>query len=141
MKEFIEKLISKLEKTQEKYQELSNSSNFDGWYQEDIKYTAKSEMCEEIIENINQLTKEYNNGWIPCNERLPEEWEYIYITGSIKNKSSYKNIFGKPESTDCFYGYYHDGKFYGYTEEGVFWLLNAKAWQPLPEQYKEGDIE
>ena len=81
-----------------------------------------------------------NNGWILCSERLPEEFEDIYIDGKLidsDDRQSYKSVFGKTEQKNCFYGYYHNGKFFGYTEEGVFWRIDAIAWQPLPQPYKE----
>ena len=59
MNEFIEKLIGRLEEQKSKYQYLADSSNFDGWAQEEKKYLAKEEMCEEIIEIVNQLAEEY----------------------------------------------------------------------------------
>ena len=66
MKEFIEKLISRLEEKKNRYQELAYDSNFDGWAEEEKQYLAKEEMCEEIIEIINELTKKYNKKYEPA---------------------------------------------------------------------------
>ena len=61
MQEVFEKIKERLEEKKSKYQNLADSSNFDGWHEEDIKYTAKADMCEEIIEIVNQVAAEYRN--------------------------------------------------------------------------------
>lgn len=35
---------------------------------------------ENAIEIVKQEAAEYNNGWIPCSERLPEEYEDVEVT-------------------------------------------------------------
>lgn len=124
MKEFIEKLIEKLIR--------------------DKRIGRKT--FEAIIEDIKEVSEEYKmsempTDWIPCSERLPDEYEDIYISGELIDSydgQSYKSVFGETEQKDCFYGYYHNGEFFGYTEEGVFWRIDAIAWQPLPAPYKKG---
>ena len=32
------------------------------------------------LDIINQVEAEYNNGWIPCSERLPNEADYYLVT-------------------------------------------------------------
>ena len=41
----------------------------------------------DVIKVIKSIEKEYNNGWIPCSERLPEEHKLYDIT--------FKNSAGK----------------------------------------------
>lgn len=41
---------------------------------------GKYAMCVEMINFINQLKEEYNNGWIPIEEGLPEEHKLYDIT-------------------------------------------------------------
>ena len=65
MKEAFEKIKERLEEKRSKYEELAIGSNFDGYHQEDIKYTARAEMCEEMIEIVNQVAYEYSNSEIP----------------------------------------------------------------------------
>lgn len=64
MNEFIEKLIGRLE-------EKANQT----WL-----VLAERNGYERAIEIVNQLAEEYNNGWIPCSERLPEEHKQYDIT-------------------------------------------------------------
>ena len=69
--------------------------------------------------------EEYNGGWIPCSERLPEECTEVLVSA--------KEI---------------DGSFYtrtSWVQDGV-WVIKKTplqptviAWQPLPEPYKERD--
>ena len=61
MKEFIEKLIGRLE-------EKANQT----WL-----VLAERNGYERAIEIVNQLAEEYNNGWIPCSERLPKYGEVV----------------------------------------------------------------
>lgn len=136
MKEFVEKLISRLEDLKVRNSEI-----------EGIDSQNRSKAYENAISIVNELAEEYSvdapqksaNDWISCDERLPEDWENVYIAGEIANQSSYKDVFGEcvSISENCYYGYFHNGKFFGYTEDGVFWEVDAKAWQPLPEPYKE----
>lgn len=73
--------------------------------------------------------KEYNGGWIPCSERLPEE------TGEYLTTSK---IYFVPDHVDEIDNYVgvkisHYSTRYGWLDDEVI------AWQPLPEQYKERD--
>lgn len=56
MKEFVEKLICRLEEEKEAYS--------------DTTYYALG--VGSAIKIVNKLAEEYNNGWIDCSERLPE---------------------------------------------------------------------
>jgi len=64
MKEFIDKLIERLEKKSFRY--------FNEGYGSDsvIKET-------DAISIVNQLAEEHKGGWIPCSERLPETNESV----------------------------------------------------------------
>lgn len=90
----------------------------------------------KAIEIVNELTEEYNNGWIPCSERLPE----------CENGCETKALLFQIKETDtiwCGYygegGKYRDKYFRPYTNatEG-FDARDIIAWQPLPAPYKEG---
>lgn len=108
MKEFVEKLISRLEE----------------------EVTATKTKCPvnvefdigiyKAIEIVNQLAEEYNNGWIPCSEKLPEEGKAVLTCDkdgwiSVRINMKYN---GKKNDFEC--GYY-------------------EAWMPLPEPYKKGE--
>lgn len=61
MNEAFEKILKKIEEKRNKYQRLADGSNFDGWNEEDIKYSAKAEMCEELKEIVHEVAEEYKD--------------------------------------------------------------------------------
>lgn len=112
MKEFIEKLISRLE-------EEIVYDTFDH-YKEEPLINMNFEKLEDII---NQLAEEYNNGWIPCSERLPEYTDEYLVTIDGANSTttlSYDEVLCEWFDDEC----------------NVYPVI---AWQPLPAPYKEGD--
>lgn len=155
MKEFVEKLIGRLE-------ELQNDKYYDG----SDRFSAMEKLVFDIcIEYINHLAeeckpqlndndlmiveslpslypmkefeekalkrvigcakKEYNNGWVPCSERLPEKYgEYLCC-------DTYGNfILGFPSESDT-----SDTGFIVETEHE--YCYDIIAWMELPEKYKE----
>lgn len=95
--------------------------------------------CKEIVQEV---AKEYNNGWIPCSERLPEEElekamrergeNAVFPVLATINKvhlisgEKYKIV------SRAFYGQYNDKNFYNSCCD----RLDVIAWQPLPEPYQ-----
>ena len=78
------------------------------------------------VEIIDQIADEYNGGWIPCSERLPEEYTVLCCDkyGEM--------IVGHPyfdEVSDTNYSAESDNEM----------MYNCVAWQPLPEPYKESE--
>ena len=74
---------------------------------------------EMAIKIVKEVTEEYNGGWIPCCERLPEENGHYLI---FDNR----------------------GMIYESTYLANMWLIASSstdviAWQPLPEPFKESD--
>ena len=74
------------------------------------------------VEIIEQAAAEYNNGWIPCSERLPEENMEVIVTISEMDGSNYTST--------------------SWLQDGV-WIIKKTplqptviAWQPLPEPYQ-----
>ena len=73
MKEFIEKLIGRLEESQERYDDVSFAQLNEFGHTLDYEYAkGKRDGVEESIEIVNQLAEEYNNGWISVEDALPE---------------------------------------------------------------------
>ena len=123
MNKSFEKILKKIEEKRNKYQRFADGSNFDGWNEEDIKYSAKAEMCEELKEIVHEVAEEYHGGWIPCSERLPKYGEVVMCSCSNGGIT-----------ISCI------------THKGVkqskvvrFGSHNVIAWQPLPEPFKERD--
>ena len=99
-----------------------------GFVEKLIKHFKTHEYCSEwiavgdVITIINKLTEEYNNGWSPCSERLPDSSGNVIIM----TRSSIVGV----------------GSFFKNTSGWVQWYsggiaIDVIAWQPLPEPYKE----
>lgn len=72
MQEVFEKIIEKLE-------ELQNYACFPTEWVNEEQSKIHSYYANKLTE-ILKLTEQYNNGWIPCSDRLPEEHKLYDIT-------------------------------------------------------------
>lgn len=77
MKEFIDKLIERLEEERKIA------------YNTYMNYEMKVDLgrafgAERAIDIVNQLAEEYKGGWIPCSERLPQVETEVYIVAKRK---------------------------------------------------------
>ena len=74
----------------------------------------------DVIKVIKSIEKEYNNGWIPCSERLPEKNTNVIVCFShgLVTEMRYEGN-----------GIFQD--IYEYSADVI------RAWQPLPESYRE----
>ncbi|MGN0481591.1 MAG: DUF551 domain-containing protein [Lachnospiraceae bacterium] len=77
-------------------------------------------------EIVQEVAKEYNGGWIPCNERLPEDDSICIITVKYPNNETVVD-----------YGWFDRIGVCWYVGTQAFRTSNIIAWQPLPEPYKE----
>ena len=84
------------------------------------------------VDRFNKLRKEYNGGWIPCSERLPEidgnTSDIVLACGS--NGFQYMAFWCddlKWRFCEC-----------GMAKNPILWT-EIVAWQPLPEPYKESE--
>lgn len=129
MKEFIEKLIGRLEEylqSEKKFKEIVDTGK-------EIKNPVVSrtigriEAYESAIKSVNQLAEEYNNGWIPCSGKLPPQPEE---NPGFDNKhlELYLVSMGSGYPWRAFW----NGEFFtdGWSR------VDPKAWQPLPPDYK-----
>ncbi len=76
---------------------------------------------KEIIRSHMDDVPDNNDGWIPVDERLPEDERMVLVTCQTK-----KGIRSTNRA-------YYDGKFW----HGSGSMSGVTAWQPLPEPYKE----
>ena len=84
MQEIFEKIIEKLE-------ELQNYACFPTEWVNAEQSNIHSYYANKLTE-ILKLTEQYNNGWIPCSERLPKENGYYYVTQIVKSVSTGERI-------------------------------------------------
>ena len=130
MQEIIDKIIERLRN--QRYLNIYEPFNI-GW----------NEALRQAIKIIKEVAEEYNGGWIPCSERLPEERDW------------YLAVFEEPDTGFILVPFIADylmGKHTrGTTEDG--WIianctdvqnwcadyykkLKCIAWQPLPKPYQ-----
>lgn len=97
-------------------------SEYDDFFHRGLERVSK--LVKEIAEEFATDKNVWNNGWIPCSERLPElDGTYICTCQGIAE--SITLIFSTHDNSwnDEFKSEYDD----------------VIAWQPLPEPYKESD--
>ena len=119
MQTVFEKIIEKLEEKQDIF--LYEDSDYG-----EGKYNA----FDEAIEIVKQEAEKYNNGWISCSERLPEEAFGCLVTVMDCNPSTqtdFENIL------PYFVGYDGDSWNDADGEEIPFEVI---AWRKLPTPYQ-----
>lgn len=116
MKEFIDKLISRLDRLI-----VLSLDKWDGGASENAY-----KICKDIIQE--EVTK-YNNGWIPVSDRLPNKEEYLkndgrfIVTDGNRCYQAYLDIYEK----QCF----GIPRLDGFRKDKC-----VIAWQPLPAPYE-----
>ena len=85
-------------------------------------------VMEKAKEIVQEVAEEYNGGWIPCSERLPEDDSICIVTVEYPNNETVVDYGWFDRKSVCW--------FVGMQE---FRTSNILAWQPLPEPFKERD--
>ena len=92
---------------------------------------------------VKEVEKEYNGGWIPCSDRLPDNDKKQYI---VQKTNGFIDILGFTKDAYKLSKYdfaEYKGKkkqlFYDYDSEYGYIECECVAWQPLPESFKERD--
>ena len=80
MKEFIDKIIERLEEEILTCQSAHAESIIGMCGKSAEHYMSEKNAYEKIKKIVNQLSEEYNNGWIACSERLPEDGQWVVFT-------------------------------------------------------------
>ena len=126
MNKVFEKII---EKQKELFQDLNvievlSHVDFDSTIQNSLENFLKA-ITNEAIEIVKQEAERYNNGWIPCSEKLPDVRQDVLVT--VK----YTGFMGM-------HGYWIKT---GHMEAENDWWGDCAggeviAWQPLPLPYR-----
>ena len=127
MQEVFENIIKALE---EKRDEAEKNMELSDVLSEVNSYGGMFDALDKAIEIINQTAAEYNNGWIPCSERLPEEAFGCLVTVMDCNPSTqtdFENIL------PYFVGY--DGETWN-DADGEEIPFEVVAWRKLPNPYQ-----
>ena len=135
MKEAFEKIVERLEEYE--YNDLieHNSELCEHCKRIDCENGMDCNMCimDKAKEIVQEVEKEYNNGWIACSDRLPEEPFGCLVTVmdcEPSTQTDFENIL------PYFVGY--DGHSWN-DADGEEIPFEVIAWMPLPEPYKEND--
>ena len=89
----------------------------------------------EVYELLEDVPTVYNDGWIPCSERLPEDKDAIYVDEDVieLNELIVQIKGAEIPSTAVFV----DGEFkHPYEDDGYGFADKVIAWQPLPKKYQ-----
>ena len=147
MKEFIDKLIERLEE--------KAFIDYDEYYTDGgeclISISDVKEIANELAEEYRQDLDKNSQGWIPCSERLPHTNDAVNITWiNRKPEPYYEDIKDKPFTAT---GHYHNGKWYWFSSVCKDYLdeygdsefdridkdIEIEAWCELPAPYTEGE--
>lgn len=97
----------------------------------DIEDWGSIKAYTDAIDTVVAIEQEYNNGWIPCSEKLPEDCGDVLCTTNVKGITNIViSILWYNAKTGLWY--------YAEDDEQVM-ELEILAWQPLQEPYKEVD--
>ncbi len=123
MKEFIDKLIERLEEVHE----MNDKSKKSAYEEEDWKkfdlLSGRNQGINIAISIIKQLAEEYKGGWIPCSERLPVWFDNVLVCTKDGGRTIAHLTHFPVEWKDM-----HNCK-----------IENVIAWCELPAPYTEGE--
>ena len=134
MKEAFEKILERLEEYE--YNDLTehNSELCEHCKRIDCENGMDCNMCimDKAKEIVQEVEKEYNNGWISCSERLPEDNGVYFVTLD-------DDIMPRCIDVRNFRNGVFEQRFIVSPLQGKCLEEKVVAWMPLPEPYKEND--
>ena len=129
MQEVLEKIIAKLGIRAEKSEKKEMDAEHFEYAQ---MYKGERIAFGDAIEIVKQEAEKYNNGWIPCSERLPEDKQTCLVTA---------RIYFTPDHVDEIDNYIGVG-IDTYSKQFGWLGTEPIAWQPLPAPYQpKGEID
>lgn len=150
MKEFVEKLIERLEeKRMEYFITIANT----GDEKLDFAYENIGDLIDSITVIVNQLAEEFggdinvgskNQGWIPVTERLPEDYDNRFYMCIVENHEEDLPMFLQYYEEIGFgvWQDYYDGHTLGFIDSEFrtneeLGYEKVIAWQQIPEYKPE----
>ena len=128
MNKVFEKILERLDAKKQYFQKFYEE---DGKTEEDECINKATQLAFDDAKNIVQeVAGEYNNGWIACSERLPEEAYGCLVTVidcEPVTQTDFESIL------PYFVGY--DGERWN-DADGEEVPFEVIAWKPLPEPYQ-----
>ena len=148
MKEAFEKIVERLEIYEYNNLIEHNEELCEHCKKTDCDSLMNCSVCimDKAISIVNEIAEEYNGGWIPCSERLPEERDwYLAVfeevdTGFIGLPYIAEYLMGKHTIFTTEDGWIiHNCTDREDVSSEYYKNLRCVAWQPLPEPFKERD--
>lgn len=125
----VERIDEELRKSEERYYRYLDDSNLPCMFDKSDIEEKRVDTIKEMLEIVKEVAEEYNGGWIPCSERLPEEYgEYLVWWTDITRGQYYEIVEYEP-----------DNGWIGEIPQAFEGKYSVIAWQPLPEPFKERD--
>ena len=125
MKEFVEKLIERLEEEKAIHTKFYRLSEYREFPEVKTRHELIMHNFNKTIEIVNQLAEEYKGGWIPCSERLPDKSGWFLCTQEYHSLTNGNLIKVTTELVE-----FYDNKWRRAKN------LVVTHWQPLPEPYQ-----
>ena len=126
----LEKILEEIERTRKSIIDMSDEEpelvDVEDWFDEGvdqgklIAYEVVKEIIRSHMDEAKDINVLSNDGWIPVEERLPEDERMVLVTCQTK-----KGIRSTNRA-------YYDGTFW----HGSGSMSSVTAWCPLPEPYK-----
>ena len=125
-----DKVVEKLEGRSDFLKECTKYGNNNAEQQEKSYSTMMmyevADLVDDLIEIVKHEAEQYNNGWIPCSERLPEDKQTCLVTA---------RIYFTPDHVDEIDNYIGVG-IDTYSKQFGWLGTETIAWQPLPAPYQ-----
>ena len=123
MNKAFEKILERFDVKKQYFQKFYEA---DGKTEEDECINKATQLAFDDAKNIVQeVAEEYNNGWIPCSERLPEDFMSMEYLTTVKGHF-YSEI-----------NYYCVANHKWFSSRKTTKEVDVIAWKPLPEPFKE----
>ena len=121
----LERIKEKLKKSEERYYRYLDDNNLSCIFDRSDMEERRVDTIKEMLEIVQEVAEEYNGGWIPVSERLPEE--------------NYAVLVWCPERKDIYCAYLEEGQWWIFGTYFEKVKLEVIAWMPLPEPFKKRD--